>query len=108
MGVKVSGQFGDGDDRKRFGGLRGLRDMASRAPAMTDFYGGPVWKAHRQAAHATRIDSDNVLLLHPAKPSSGFSLADRERPGVGANGTRKDLIVATIYYFDGPVDARFV
>jgi len=108
LGMKVIGQFRDENDPNRFVWLRGFRDMPSRAQALTDFYGGPVWKAHRQAANATMIDSDDVLLLHPAKPGSGFSLADRERPGVGANGTRKDLIVATIYYFDAPVDARFV
>jgi hypothetical protein len=46
--------------------------MTSRAKALTDFYSGPVWKAHREAANATMIDSDNVLLLRPAVPTSGF------------------------------------
>ena len=26
-------------------------------------YGGPIWKMHREAANATMIDSDNVLLF---------------------------------------------
>ena len=82
--------------------------MPSRAQALKDFYGGPVWKAHRQAANATMIDSDNVLLLHPATPPSGFSLGNKERPRAGSNETRSELIVATIYYFDAPVDAAFV
>ena len=81
--------------------------MPSRARALTDFYGGPVWKAHREAANATMIDSDNVLLLHPATPTSGFSLGNRERPRPGSNETRSELIVATIYYLDAPVDAAF-
>ena len=108
LGMRVIGQFRDENDPNRFVWLRGFRDMPSRAQGLNDFYGGPVWKAHREAANATMIDSDNVLLLRPATPRSGFSLAGRERPGVGANETRQDLIAATIYYFDAPVDARFV
>ena len=82
--------------------------MPSRAQALKDFYGGPLWKAHREAANATMIDSNNVLLLHPATPTSGFSLGNMERPRPGSNETRSELIVATIYYFDAPVDAGFV
>jgi hypothetical protein len=54
------------------------------------------------------IDSGNVLLLHPATPTSGFSFGNKERPQVGANEVRSELIVTTIYYFDAPVDAGFV
>ena len=82
--------------------------MTSRAKALQDFYGGPVWKAHREAANATMIDSNNVLLLHPATPTSAFSFANKERSPVGAKETRSELVVATIYYFDAPVDAAFV
>ena len=106
--MKIIGQFRDLDNPNRFVWLRGFRDMPSRAQALTDFYGGPVWKAHREAANATMIDSDNVLLLHPATPTSGFSFGNKERPRVGSNEARSDLIVATIYYFDAPVDAGFV
>jgi quinol monooxygenase YgiN len=108
LGMKVIGQFRDLDNPNRFVWLRGFRDMPSRAQALKDFYGGPVWKAHREAANATMIDSDNVLLLHPATPTSGFSLGNRERPRPGSNETRNELIVATIYYFDAPVDTAFV
>src|SRR5213082_1172039 len=72
LGMKVIGQFRDLDNPNRFVWLRGFRDMPSRAQALTDFYGGLVWKAHREAAIATMIDSDNELLLCPAKPPSGF------------------------------------
>ena len=108
LGIKVIGQFRDLDNPNRFVWLRGFRDMPSRAQALTDFYGGPVWKAHREAANATMIDSDNVLLLCPAKPTSGFSFGNKERSPVGAKETRRELAVATIYYFDAPVDAAFV
>jgi hypothetical protein len=106
--MKIIGQFRDLDNPDQFVWLRGFRDMPSRAQALKDFYGGPVWKAHREAANATMIDSDNVLLLHPANPTSGFSLENQARPEVGSNENRTELIVATIYYFDAPVDADFV
>jgi quinol monooxygenase YgiN len=108
LGIKVVGQFRDLDNPNRFVWLRGFRDMPARTQALEGFYGGPAWKAHREAANATMIDSDNVLLLHPATPTSGFSLGNRQRPGPGWNGTRNELIVATIYYFDAPVDTAFV
>src|SRR6266516_4452547 len=108
LGMKVIGQFRDLDNPNRFVWLRGFRDMPSRGQALNAFYGGPVWKAHREVANATMIDSDNVLLLHPATPTSGFSFGNKECSPVGAKETRSELIVATIYYFDAPVDAGFV
>jgi hypothetical protein len=54
------------------------------------------------------VDVDNVLLLHPATPTSGFSFGNRERLRMGSNETRSELIVATIYYFNAPVDAGFI
>jgi hypothetical protein len=108
LGMKIIGQFRDLDNPNRFVWLRGFRVMSSRAQALKDFYGGPVWKAHREAANATMIDSDNVVLLHPATPTSGFSLESKTRPPAGSNETRSELIVATIYYLDAPVDVGFV
>src|SRR5882724_13422341 len=103
VGVKAIGQFRDLDHPDRFVWLRGFPDMTSRAKALQDFYGGPVWKAHREAANPTMIDSDNVLLLRPALPTSGFSLENIKRPPVGADKVLTSLIVATIYYFKRPV-----
>ena len=108
LGMKIIGQFRDLDNSNRFVWLRGFQDMPSRAQALKDFYSGPVWKAHRESANATMMDSNNVLLLHPATPTSGFSLGNRERPRSGSNETRNELIVATIYYFDASVDAGFI
>jgi hypothetical protein len=108
LGMKVIGQFRDLDTRNRFVWLRGFRDMASRAQALQEFYGGPIWKAHREAANATMVDSDNVLLLRPASAASGFSLGNRNRRAPGSDEVSQRLIVATIYYFDAPVDAPFV
>jgi hypothetical protein len=108
LGMKIIGQFRNLDNPNRFVWLRGFRDMPSRAQALKDFYGGPVWKAHREAANATMIDVDNVLLLHPATPTSGFSLEGKTRPPAGSNEIQSELIVATIHYFNAPVDAAFV
>jgi NIPSNAP len=108
LGMKIIGQFQDLDNPNRFVWLRGFRDMASRARALKDFYGGPAWKAHREVANATMIDSDNVLLLHPVTPTSGFAFGNKERPRMGSNEARSELIMATIYYFDAPVEPAFV
>src|SRR6266545_3360159 len=106
-GMRVLGQFRDLGDPDRFVWFRGFRDMPSRAAALGAFYGGPVWKAHREAANATMIDSDNVLLLRPARPGSEF-LFGNDRPGSGTQGNSKRLIVANIYYFDAPVTEDFI
>jgi len=108
VGVKAIGQFRDLDHPDRFVWLRGFPDMTSRAKALTDFYGGPVWKAHREAANATMIDSDNVLLLRPALPTSGFSLGNLKRAPVGSDEVPASLVVATIYYFADPVAPDFI
>ncbi len=106
--MRVIGQFRDLDGSNRLVWLRGFRDMPSRAEALKSFYyGGPVWKAHREAANATMIDSDNVLLLRPARPASGFSL-ENDRPSLGASEVPRGLVVATIYYLDTPADVDFV
>ena len=108
VGIKVIGQFRDLDRPDRFVWLRGFRDMPSRAKALTDFYSGPVWKAHREAANATMIDSDNVLLLRPAVPTSGFSLENMKRRPMGSDEAPTSLVVTTIYYFEGPVAHDFI
>src|SRR6266700_741924 len=107
-GMTVIGIFRDMDDPDRFVWLRGFADMPTRARALQEFYGGPVWKVHREAANATMIDSDNVLLLRPARPASGFSLENAKRPPPGAREISKRLVVATIYYLDASAEADFV
>jgi hypothetical protein len=99
LGMHVIGQFRDLDDPNRFVWLRGFRNMAERAEGLSAFYGGPVWKAHRETANATMIDSDNVLLLRPARPESGFLLGT-DRPPPGSSEVPAALVVATIYYLD--------
>lgn len=107
-GISVIGQFRDLDHPDRFVWLRGFPDMPSRAESLRAFYGGPVWKEHRDAANATMLDSDNVLLLRPARPASGFLNVGAHRPPVGTMGSSEGLVVATIYHLDRPAGADFV
>jgi NIPSNAP len=72
VGMPVLGQFRDLDDPDRFVWLRGFLSMQARHEALSSFYGGRVWQAHREVANATMVDSDNVLLLRPAWAGAGF------------------------------------
>ena len=80
LGAFVLGLFRDLDDPDRLVWLRGFADMTGRRRALTEFYSGPVWRAHREAANATMVDSDNVLLLRPSHPAA---FASGSRPGQG-------------------------
>src|SRR6185312_15527255 len=91
---------------RRSGSLRVAARV--RRHALADFYGGPVWKAHRDAANATMIDSDDVLLLRPAWAGSGFDLDPCLRPAHGRHEAAQSLVIARIYPFDAPVRADFI
>jgi hypothetical protein len=93
VGIRLIGWFRDLDDPDRFVWLRSFPNLAGRARALEAFYGGPVWAEHRDAANATMVDSDNVLLLRPVRPGSGFSIELREGP-----------MVVSIHHFGEPVD----
>jgi hypothetical protein len=107
VGIQVIGQFRNLDDADQFVWLRGFNDMEAREQSLSAFYSGPVWKEHRDAANATMIDSDNVLLLRLAHPASGFTL-NGNRPPLGSSKKQDGFIIATIYYLDTPVDSKFV
>jgi hypothetical protein len=78
-GMIIIGQFRDLDRPDMFIWLRGFDGMAARKNALTAFYEGPVWAAWRDAANATMISSDDVLLLKPAWPGAGFDLSGTQR-----------------------------
>ncbi|HEU4663870.1 MAG TPA: NIPSNAP family protein [Dokdonella sp.] len=96
-GMRLIGQFRDLDHADRFVWLRGFADMERRAAALGAFYGGPAWTAHRDAANATMIDSDDVLLLRPLRPGAGFALEDAARAPVGARPPRARLVVGLVW-----------
>jgi hypothetical protein len=96
LGMRILGWYRSLDDPDRFVWLRAFPDMAHRPEALAAFYGGPVWAEHREAANATMIDSDNVLLLRPADAGAGFSLP------------KGDQIVVSMHHFSAPVDKAAV
>lgn len=107
-GMRLLGQFRELDDPDRFVWLRGFPDMQRRAQALAAFYGGPVWRAHREAANATMVDSDDVLLLRPARRGSGFALGDARRAAPGAVPPPCGLVLAMIWQLPLRVGADFV
>jgi hypothetical protein len=108
VGMAILGTFRDLDDSDRFVWLRGFTDMTSRARALHAFYSGPVWQAHRNAANATMVDSDDVLLLRVVRAGPGFLSSERKRPAQGASAIPESLVVANIYYFASNVGAPFI
>lgn len=108
VGMMLIGQFRDLEDPNRFVWLRGFPDMDQRLTALQAFYGGPLWRAHREATNAMIVDSDNVLLLRPARPTSGFFLDPRDRPPPGTEQVPPGLVVATILSFEAAPEADFL
>lgn len=83
VGMRLPGLFREPDEPDRFTWLRGFADMPSRAAGLNAFYTGPVWQEFRNAANATMVDSDDVLLLRPCPglPSPAWvERADPPRP----------------------------
>jgi NIPSNAP len=100
VGMELIGQFRDLDRPDRFVWIRGFPDMERRREALAAFYGGPVWKAHAAAANATMIDVNDVLLLRPVAPSTGFE-PQPLRPGP-ADDVRAANFAVTICSLDAP------
>jgi hypothetical protein len=95
LGMRLVGQFCDRDDAHRFTWLRSFPDMAAREQALSAFYFGPVWQAHRDEANPLLLDNDNVLLLKPLTPELAFAEPDTPAP----NGELPaGVVVATILY----------
>jgi hypothetical protein len=94
VGIRVIGQFRDVDDPNAFVWLRGFTDMPARGAALEAFYGGPVWREHRDAANATMIDWDNIALLRPARPEPALDPGGRPPPDAGS--VPPGMIAATI------------
>jgi quinol monooxygenase YgiN len=101
----IIGQFRDLDNPDSFVWLRGFADMEARKRALTGFYSGPVWLANRDAANATMLRFDNVLLLTPAGVDGGFALDIADRPPPGSATPESGLIAATIWSLRGDAAA---
>jgi hypothetical protein len=91
LGAHLFGLFRVPSSPDQFVWLRGFRSLAARADALSEFYSGPVWRAHRDAANATMVDSDDVHLLRPVRrglasppPGSGVYLSFEASPSAFA------------------------
>ena len=102
VGMTLLGQFRDVGQSDRFVWLRGFADMESRAASLAAFYDGPVWAAHRTAANATMLDSDDVLLLRPAREGSGLETSSGEPFPNGAPGQPHRIYLAGVHSLSEP------
>jgi quinol monooxygenase YgiN len=103
-GIRVLGTFRDLDAPDRFVWLRGFADMAARADALGAFYGGPAWQRHRDAANATMVDSDDVLLLRPLACDRGLREALLPRPSVDETVPAGGVFTITVSPLLAPAD----
>jgi quinol monooxygenase YgiN len=106
-GIRIIGQYRDLGDPDRFVWMRSFPDMESRKVALTEFYTGPIWKAHGRVASGTMADSDNVLLLRPLRPDTAFVPSTIELPPPGARGPGKGVLVASIVYVERKTPNEF-
>ena len=107
VGMTIIGQFRDRGNADRFVWLRGFRDMDSRKESLAAFYDGPVWAAHRTEANNTMIDSDNVLLLKPARPELAFRM-DQNPVRIAAVDRGPATVLAAIYEMPQAVNAELL
>jgi len=107
-GMRILATFRDLDDPDRFVWIRGFADMPARADALAAFYFGPTWQAHRDAANATMVDSDNVLLLRPLGCDQGLRAALQRRAAVGATAGAGGVFTITVCPLRQPADDALV
>lgn len=100
LGSRIVGTFRNLDDPDRFVWMRAFTDMETRAAALDGFYTSDLWRARRDAANATMVDSDDVLQL---KPVAGDALMNRRRSDEAST----SLIVATTYFLRPHADGDF-
>jgi NIPSNAP len=106
VGMTLVGQFRDRRRADRFVWLRGFSNMESRHKALEAFYGGPVWAAHKTEANNTMEDSNDVLLLKPARPELAFRIA--APTGTPSHDGAPSTVLAGIYQTLQPADAQLV
>lgn len=107
-GMTAIGHFRDPADPDAYVWLREFPSVQARGPALEAFYDrSSVWKANRDAANATMIDSDNVLMLRPLMPASGFDLDGLRRPAAPGDAKGASVVAIAIFMLSRPLDAEF-
>ena len=102
-GMVPIGHYRDLDDPQNFVWFRGFPDMERRHAALQAFYlESRAWLDNRDAANDTMIDSDNVLLLRPARADSGFDLQGLRRAGGSS------YVGAAVFMLDAPISQNLV
>ena len=99
LGAMVFGQFHERADANHFTWLRGFKDINARPIVNSAFYYGPLWKEHRVKVNAILPDSDNVMLLRPARVDSGVTVLPAVDPVTEPDGAH-GIVVAQVF----PVD----
>lgn len=108
VGMHVIGQFRDLDDADRYTWLRGFPNHALRAASLDAFYAGPTWRRHRDAANATLLDNDDVLMLKPARPHSALAASAREREPQGGPASAGTVLTIGICALRAPAQEGFL
>jgi hypothetical protein len=108
-GMLPVGHYRDIDDDDSFVWLRAFSSMETRKAGLEAFYlHSDAWRENRDAANATMIDSDNVLLLRPARPDSGFDLTGLNRAPMGASETPASFVAVSIVMLPQPADEAVI
>lgn len=106
-GMLPVGHYRNLDDPDEFVWLRGFPGMDARREALEAFYGrSEAWRRNREAANATMLDSDNVLLLRPANAARGFDLSGLQRPPQNAAAASSVVGIAVFMLHEPPEDAQ--
>ena len=80
--------------------------MERRTAALEAFYlQSRAWLDNRDAANATMIDSDNVLLLRPARTDRGFNLHGMRRSHIGQGDVPSSFVGLTVFMLRGPANS---
>src|SRR5690242_14415397 len=96
-GMLPLGHYRDMEDPDLFVWLRAFGGMERRREALEAFYlQSDAWLQNRDAANATMVDSDNVLLLRPARPDSSFDLSGLSRPLASGASNPSSFVAASI------------
>lgn len=108
VGMTIMGQFRDLDHPDLFVWLRGFESMQTRLSGLQAFYGGATWQAHAEAANATMLDSDNVLLLRPAWEGAHLPTDVMHRASRDAVAIPPGFVDITVFYLEAPASTELL